>query len=102
ATHETQRSPAARHNVSAGLASPRVPRVGKSLSELGGVQSFPVADEDLAQRLHRSRLDTPRRGDRRGGLACAQQVTCVQRLDLTAPQASGYKAGLLVSLLGER
>src|SRR5204863_155198 len=81
-----RRSLAAWHDVPAGLASPRVPRFGKSLSELGGLQSFPVAEEDLAQLLHGFRLDPQRRGDRGGGLACAQQVACVQRLDLTARQ----------------
>src|SRR5712692_5114736 len=93
---------AARHHIPARLAGPGVPRFGESLRQLVRVEALPIAEEDLAQLLHRSGLDTQRRGDRSCGLAGAKQVTCVQRLDLPACQSPRHTARLLISLLGQR
>src|SRR5205807_10241416 len=59
-------------------------------------------EEDLAQLLHGSGLHTQRRCDRCGGLAGAQQVTRVQRLDRPARYSPGDAPRLLLSLLRER
>src|SRR2546425_8151047 len=90
---------AARHHVPAWLAGPGVPRFGKALRQLIGVHALPIAEEDLAQLLHRPGLDTERRGDRSGGLAGAKKVTRVQRLDPPACQSPSHTARLLVALL---
>src|SRR5258706_12406898 len=99
---ERRGSLAPRHHIPAWLAGPRVPGFGKSLRQLIRVQALPIAEEDLAELLHRSGLDTQRRRDRSGGLAGAKKVTRVQRLDPPARQSSRHPGRLLVALLGQR
>src|SRR5258706_8986658 len=99
---ERRSSLAARHHIPAWLAGPRVPGFGKSLRQLIRVQALPIAEEDLAELLHRSGLDTQRRRDRSGGLAGAKKVTRVQRLDPPARPSSRHTARLPVALLGPR
>jgi hypothetical protein len=66
------------HHVPVRLLDPRSPCLGKTLRYLGGRETFPVAEEDLAQRrLGRRRLPD-RRADGTGGLEGPPEVARVE------------------------
>lgn len=91
---EPGRTLSTRHHVPVRLLDPRRPSLGKTLRYLGGRQPFPVAEEDLTQRLVERRGLADAGADDFGRLAGPLEVARVETREPPSRQTLSQEVGL--------